>query len=582
MLIRATSSALVASVIWVLLAITGGFTIIWLSVNLPSGSPLTGIGESGIITGILLPILAIIPLYLAAFSWRAAIVQLGPTVAGARTEAHITTSPGYSSRNVGLVLAFVLAFCPVFVLLSFAETYAPGLTNAEFYAAFALPAVVLTGMTVIACVVAILASAYVSEVVRAFEPANPLSELARLNRWLRWSVWSGLVAPAALWVGTQTNFLTLESIGLVFLAIPGPIVCVYVFNRFRKLLLNVSSQLPVESSQTPAQPLPAIGPYSLPRSPAPSGTLTWPGAGPLGSGSPASRPTAAELRRQSKLWGAVAFAGLGLVILSLLLRSFIPIYVSVLGFALLIAGVAGLLVLTRREQLRPTGSAPMPPVPEWGAPLDLVPRPATLGATQVDLSRSTKFELGIEYQAYKRSMRFAVYFRVGAYLWFLGIALLLLVEGVLRRDGVLIGLGAGLAAVPLFGFTVLRSVNRGVTELTVGPDGLAVELDAPMSVLLRWNDPRFGLRITETPPEVNRQRDPPRDETTYRLFTGPGSGVGQPPRILTDIPVDCLNAILAFANSRGLQIVPGTSGVPGTMSARRTYRVAPPAAMTRH
>ena len=110
-------------------------------------------------------------------------------------------------------------------------------------------------------------------------------------------------------------------------------------------------------------------------------------------------------------------------------------------------------------------------------------------------------------------------------------------------------------------------------EVSVGPLGVAAVLDTGKVSVLKWDDPKFGLRIIETPPEVNRLRNPPRAGTTYRLFTGPGSGVGRAPRMLTDIPAECAALILAFAKAKGIHIERKLQGVQGTMSARLDNRL---------
>lgn len=297
----------------------------------------------------------------------------------------------------------------------------------------------------------------------------------------------------------------------------------------------------------------------------------------MSSAPPSSPPSLGQgqtvIRRQSRLFAALTYAGIGMFLLGTIGRAYVPIFVALAGFPLIIIGGVGLFALARRERLRPTGPGLSPQLPTYFAPLELrTPSPA--GALPgADLSLPVTFDLRTEYQAYKRGLRSSVYLRVGMYLFFLAVASWALVEGILRKDPTLIGVGVAFIALPSFGFTVLRSVYQGVTSLTIGPAGVEFALDTSEKVLLHWEDPRFGIRIIEKPAEVNRLADPPRATASYRLFTGPGSGVGRPPRILTEVPAECVNIVMAYASARQLQILPGVQGVPGTMSARRTLTV---------
>ena len=283
------------------------------------------------------------------------------------------------------------------------------------------------------------------------------------------------------------------------------------------------------------------------------------------------------IRRQSRLLAILAYVGIALFALGVIERAYIPPFVVGIGFLLIIVGGVGLLALARRERLRPTGAVKPPPLPGYGVPLDLVPPPPESVRQDVDLTRTVSVDLSTEYRAYKRSMRFPVYARAGMYLILVGVAGWGLAEGILRRDPILIGFGIAFIAFSGWAFSVLRSVDRGVTGLTIGPAGIEFALDGPAKVLMRWEDPHFGLKVIERSAESNRQADPPRDTTTYRLFTGPGSRVGRPPRILTEVPADCVTLVMAFANARQLRIIPGVEGAPGTVSARRTYRILSPA-----
>lgn len=292
-----------------------------------------------------------------------------------------------------------------------------------------------------------------------------------------------------------------------------------------------------------------------------------------------SQPPASVVasRRQSRLLAILAYVGILLFVLGVIERAYIPPFVVGIGFLLIIVGGVGLLALTRRERLRPTGAVKPSPLPGFGVPLDLAPPPPDSLLQEVDLTRTVSVDLSTEYRTYKRSMRFPVFARVGMYLFLIGVAGWGLAEGILRRDPILIGFGIAFIALSGWLFSVLRSVNRGVTGMIVGPAGIEFALDGPAKVLMRWEDPQFGLKVTERSAESNRQGDPPRDTTTYRLFTGPGSGVGRPPRILTEVPAECVTLVMAFARARQLRVIPGVEGAPGTVSARRTYRILAPA-----
>jgi len=161
-------------------------------------------------------------------------------------------------------------------------------------------------------------------------------------------------------------------------------------------------------------------------------------------------------------------------------------------------------------------------------------------------------------------------------IFLLGLGGFALVNGLLRDNFGLVFIGVLLPALAAFMFSVLWSVNRGAIEITVGPDGVAFQMLPPKAALFRWADPKFGIKLIERSADVNRTLDPNQRGSTYQLFTGSGSGMGNGPRIFTSIPPDCFEWLLRSARVRGLRVLVGTEGAPGTVSERRTYRVLAP------
>ncbi len=288
----------------------------------------------------------------------------------------------------------------------------------------------------------------------------------------------------------------------------------------------------------------------------------------------------AKIRRQSRLWFVVAIVGLVLVMVSVFGKSYGLIDLAFAGFPLVVLGGAALIALSRRAQLRPTGAEAPTTIPlpagTW-LPLDLrtslATDPAETSPGHVDMDSVHEFKLSAEHQRYKQETRFQVLLRIGTYCFMIALFGYLVVFGVLTRNPSLVVLGGFFVTFASVLIFQVRSVYRGVAVVSVGPVGVAAVLDTGKVSVLKWDDPKFGLRIIETPPEVNRLRNPPRAGTTYRLFTGPGSGVGRPPRMLTDVPAECATLILAFAQDKGIHVERKLQGVQGTMSARLDNRL---------
>lgn len=292
------------------------------------------------------------------------------------------------------------------------------------------------------------------------------------------------------------------------------------------------------------------------------------------------RSTTRRFRTQGRILAVVAYIGIGLVLLGSFGQHYGLFTLAILGFGLVIVGGVGLMALSRKERLQPTGTSPSrppEPLPAFGVPLvieanpPIEPEPGRLADGTPFPTRH--FELTAEYLTYKKEMRFAVYFRVGVYVFLLGLGCFGVVGGLWKDNLPLLGLGVWLLIFGSVLIIFIRTINRGALGLTIGPQGIEVSLDNGKGVRLDWKNPKFGIKLIEIPVEVNRLKDPPRDAPTFRFFTGPGSGVGQSPRILTNLPQECFESILASARASGLSMSRGLEGRPGTMSERRIITV---------
>ena len=299
-----------------------------------------------------------------------------------------------------------------------------------------------------------------------------------------------------------------------------------------------------------------------------------------------------ETRRLSTTLTVVAFAGLALVLGSLIGGGRSLAFLAVPGFLLLIIGGFGLIGLARRESLRPVASAATPAAPPFvGAEPPWLPPPPSVGGpagpstTSVpygtplpdprEWNSEVSFDLTREYAEYRRNMRFPVLMRMAVYLFLIALGAWSIAEALRTGRTSGIALGGFVIGFALILMVVVRGVGRGVDRLTVGPTGIQARLPPRTLVSLSWTSPAFGLRITETSAEVNRTIDPTRDRPSYRLFTGRGSGMGQGTRVLTEVPVECVRLILAQAQRHGLRVIDQVEGPIGTVSQRRVYRILP-------
>jgi hypothetical protein len=281
-----------------------------------------------------------------------------------------------------------------------------------------------------------------------------------------------------------------------------------------------------------------------------------------------------ELRAKGKLLRNVALVGLVLLLIgSLLLPGSRALYVALPAFALIVIGLLGLFVLSNQERSRPipkgTGAsaAALPSL----ARAPVAAGPPSAGSP--NLSNNVRFDLSLEFQRRRAQMRFWVVFSLGAAAVFVALGALEVGIGLASARATPLWLGVLLLVMAAYMFTRFRRAFRGVAGISVGPDGIGFELVPPTPALLRWDDPRFGLRLVETSADVNRATDPAKDLPTYWLSTGPGSRSSSGGPIFTDIPSDCFELLLRQARAHGLEVVPGTEGVVGTLSERRTYRV---------
>jgi len=191
----------------------------------------------------------------------------------------------------------------------------------------------------------------------------------------------------------------------------------------------------------------------------------------------------------------------------------------------------------------------------------------------VPLQHVVKFDLSAEYRAYKARMRFPVLFRMGVYAFIIGLGVYSIAAGILDSHTIGIAYGAVLVVLGATLAVFIRGVGRGVDWISIGPSGIAAHLVPSPEVTLPWSSPLFGARIIETSAAVNQARNPPRSGPTFRFFCGTGSGMGSGPRVLTDIPFECYQLILAQASAHKLQVIDKIEGPRGTVSERRVVRI---------
>lgn len=285
--------------------------------------------------------------------------------------------------------------------------------------------------------------------------------------------------------------------------------------------------------------------------------------------------TRERAQARSRLLFVVSMVGLALVMVAILGKNYVPWELAIPGFVLIIAGGVGLISLSLREQSRP-----VQPSLKAGADRPYsVFEDANLAATppvfNIDPSQTRRFDLGPQAEAYRKRMRFSLTFRVVAYGFFAAMGVLFLVLGALRADWTDVGLGCFLIALGLALMIIIREVGRPVVALSVGPQEITFDLGGNKTVTLPWRDPKFGLRLTETPDFVNRTINDGNDHPSYQLFTGTGSGLGHSARVLADIPQDCFYSILQYARAQGLVVTPEIRGRTGTVSERHTYTILP-------
>jgi len=291
---------------------------------------------------------------------------------------------------------------------------------------------------------------------------------------------------------------------------------------------------------------------------------------------------------RARLLAALAYAGIGLVMLAIFGKSYGLTVLVIPGFALLIVGGFGLIGLSRRESLRRVTPAPSTPpsVEPPSAPLqrNSPPGPSTLPDSRSDFGSSlltassleapVTFDLTTQYQAYRARMRYPVLFRMFLYVLLIAFGGYSIVEGIVQGRAVLLGVGAAFSALGACLLIFVRGVGRGTDALTVGPAGITARLVPGPEVRLLWNDPRFGLKLIVTSADVNRATNSPAHGPTYRLFFGVGSGMSAGPRVLTDIPEICFRLIIAQARAHKLHITDRVEGPIGTVSERRVCRIS--------
>jgi hypothetical protein len=287
-----------------------------------------------------------------------------------------------------------------------------------------------------------------------------------------------------------------------------------------------------------------------------------------------------NLRQKSRAFATAAWIGVAVVLTSVLGRPIVPFSLAFLGFAMIVIGGFGLIILAQREGLRPV---PPGPTPNSGSVPTLVPPPLERSpvtsdfgrhlAPQVDRATTISFDLSQEFREYKRSVRPWVWFLLGFTIFLLSLAGLVLETAVVRRSYVGLPFGIALLGLCVFLFSVVSTLNRGATQVSIGPEGISFLHLPPKEVMLRWADPTFDVRVTLTSAAVNRTRDPPRDADTYTLFTWYSSLRELGPRIETDIPPDCFRLLLASAEAYGLRTTEVRQGVSGTISERLAYRL---------
>jgi hypothetical protein len=294
-----------------------------------------------------------------------------------------------------------------------------------------------------------------------------------------------------------------------------------------------------------------------------------------------------DAKVQARLLSVAAYIGIALVLLSTLGKQYWLTLLAIPAFALIIAGGVGLIILQRRESLRkvsPPGSESALgagagiPLPQSGYTTPPVPPPmafAQSGTLPIEpsLQREVKFDLSKEYRQYKARMRVPVLFRMGVYAFIIGLGAYSIAEGLLELHTVGIAYGAVLVLLGATLAVFIRGVGRGVDWISVGPSGIVAHLVPSPEVTLPWSSPLFGARIIETSAAVNQAKDPPKSGPTFQFFCGTGSGMGRGPRVLTAIPIDCYQLILAQAAARQLQIADRVEGPRGTVSERRVIRI---------
>lgn len=215
-----------------------------------------------------------------------------------------------------------------------------------------------------------------------------------------------------------------------------------------------------------------------------------------------------------------------------------------LGLILVIVGGWGLLALAGREQalLR----QPIPPQPTPVEP----PSPELPAEPRLD--EDVRFDLSGELARSRRADAPTMLLILGAGVAFIGSGGWLVATSLSRADAGGIGLGSVVGVAGAWFLVTLWQYFRRPKAMTIGPTGVLVELDPPRRVLLRWNDPKFGVAVTVIPREIGPVFDLPSDRPTFRLRSGGRTGVGAGVQVVTDIPQAAFDLLLLQGHARGL------------------------------
>jgi hypothetical protein len=197
-------------------------------------------------------------------------------------------------------------------------------------------------------------------------------------------------------------------------------------------------------------------------------------------------------------------------------------------------------------------------------------------AAQGPVSLPARFDLSAEVREDRTVLRGALRRRWALAFVSLGLAVSLLGAGLVVGNLLLLLPGAFLLAGAIMLLRVVVSIDRWPTAIELDSLGIKFEFSPRRTPMILWRDPKFELVLRETPAEVNRAAQPPKDAPSYRLYTGQSRRASRLPRIVVSVPTDLVRAILATARARQLSIDRELEGAVGTGSERLVYRIEAP------